>query len=780
MENGYIYTRVSTLIQVDGFSLDAQEEEIRAFAKMHGINIIGKYSDEGKSGKNAEHRPAFNQMMEDIRSKKDSIKYILVFKLSRFARNTSDTAKYLQELASYGIGLLGVKDGIDTSTATGKMIANIMGAVAEVELENIHEQTLAGRQQKARSGLWNGAQAPFGYALENKFLVVCPEEAEIVKEIFHLYVEEGQTIRYITKKLNDEGVKREQRGNTRFSVFTERTVRSILKNPVYAGKIAYGRRHTVKVEGTNNETKVVKQDDESKIILVEGVHEAIVTPEMFAKAEIRLGENVRHRKTRSDSTTVYPLTGLIRCPDCGKNIFGYTAPPRPRKNGKEGFYPRYISYRCISGRDRNGISCSLANKYYSGTKLEKEVRDVVASMVSIPEFIELVSKKVDCATDLSILKKKRESIKAEYTKYYNNLMVNEKRLAELDTSDRHYDRRVDSLNRVMDDLYEKIDDSQSRLDELDNEIAMAEKSTLTKQSIFEMLEGFSKYYDVMTPEDRKALLQAMISYIELYGEKRADGHFVKAIHFTFPVTYDGESGALFVRTNEQQDERVVFYMNILQTTDLKKYYGTEPNITKALDGVTLSIEEGEFVAIVGTSGSGKSTLLNMMGGLDTPTSGSIKVKGKELSKLKDEQLTIFRRRNIGFIFQNYNLVPVLNVYENIVLPVELDGDTVDKRFMDEVVKMLALDGKLNSMPNNLSGGQQQRVAIARALVSKPAIILADEPTGNLDSRTSSDVLGLLKVTSQKFHQTLVMITHNNEIAQLADRIIRIEDGKIAQ
>ena len=221
-------------------------------------------------------------------------------------------------------------------------------------------------------------------------------------------------------------------------------------------------------------------------------------------------------------------------------------------------------------------------------------------------------------------------------------------------------------------------------------------------------------------------------------------------------------------------------MNILQTTDLKKYYGTEPNITKALDGVTLSIEEGEFVAIVGTSGSGKSTLLNMMGGLDTPTSGSIKVKGKELSKLKDEQLTIFRRRNIGFIFQNYNLVPVLNVYENIVLPVELDGDTVDKRFMDEVVKMLALDGKLNSMPNNLSGGQQQRVAIARALVSKPAIILADEPTGNLDSKTSAEVLGLIKRTSAEFRQTVVMITHNDDIAQLADRIIRIEDGKIAQ
>ncbi len=221
-------------------------------------------------------------------------------------------------------------------------------------------------------------------------------------------------------------------------------------------------------------------------------------------------------------------------------------------------------------------------------------------------------------------------------------------------------------------------------------------------------------------------------------------------------------------------------MSILQATDLKKYYGAEPNITKALDGVTLSIEQGEFIAIVGTSGSGKSTLLNMMGGLDIPTSGSVKVKGKELAELNDEQLTIFRRRNIGFIFQNYNLVPVLNVYENIVLPVELDGDTVDKKFMVEVVRLLALENKLNNMPNNLSGGQQQRVAIARALIAKPAIVLADEPTGNLDSRTSSDVLGLLKETSSQFRQTLVMITHNNEIAQLADRIIRIEDGKIVQ
>ncbi len=221
-------------------------------------------------------------------------------------------------------------------------------------------------------------------------------------------------------------------------------------------------------------------------------------------------------------------------------------------------------------------------------------------------------------------------------------------------------------------------------------------------------------------------------------------------------------------------------MSVLQTIDLKKHYGAEPNITRALDGVNFSVDEGEFVTVVGTSGSGKSTLLHMMGGLDTPTGGTVIVQGEELAKKNDEQLTIFRRRNIGFIFQNYNLVPILNVYENIVLPVELDGDTVDQKFLDEIVHLLGLEDKLKNMPNNLSGGQQQRVAIARALITKPAIVLADEPTGNLDSKTSVEVLGLIKRTSAEFGQTVVMITHNNDVARLADRIVRIEDGRIVE
>lgn len=221
-------------------------------------------------------------------------------------------------------------------------------------------------------------------------------------------------------------------------------------------------------------------------------------------------------------------------------------------------------------------------------------------------------------------------------------------------------------------------------------------------------------------------------------------------------------------------------MPVLQTIDLKKYYQQGENVTKALDGVSLEIEAGEFVAVVGTSGSGKSTLLHMMGGLDNPTSGKVIVNGEDISKKNEEQLTVFRRRHIGFVFQSYNLVPVLNVYENIVLPVQLDGKKVDKKLLKEIVEVLGLKDKLENLPNNLSGGQQQRVSIARALLTKPEIILADEPTGNLDSRTSEDVLSLLKVTSMKFHQTVVMITHNDAIAQLADRIIRIEDGKIKE
>ena len=221
-------------------------------------------------------------------------------------------------------------------------------------------------------------------------------------------------------------------------------------------------------------------------------------------------------------------------------------------------------------------------------------------------------------------------------------------------------------------------------------------------------------------------------------------------------------------------------MELLRTENVKKYYGGDENLVRALDGISLAVEPGEFVAIVGTSGSGKSTLLHMLGGLDHPSSGKIFVDGKDITSLKEDALCVFRRRKIGFVFQSFNLVPVLNVYENIVLPIELDGNEVDTAYVSQVINVLGLNGKVNSLPRQLSGGQQQRVAIARALAAKPAILLADEPTGNLDSRTSQDVLGLLKVTGEKFGQTMVMITHNEEIAQLANRIIRIEDGRIVQ
>jgi len=239
---------------------------------------------------------------------------------------------------------------------------------------------------------------------------------------------------------------------------------------------------------------------------------------------------------------------------------------------------------------------------------------------------------------------------------------------------------------------------------------------------------------------------------------------------------------LFVPGCQQRQNRIQAHkgvaMPILTTKNLTKHYGTAPNIIRALDGVDLEVNKGEFVAVVGQSGSGKSTLLHMLGGLDTPTSGTVIVDNHELSQMKDEELTIFRRRNVGFVFQGYNLVPMLNVYENIILPIELDGNKADAPFVDKIIDMLGLGDRHNAMPNQLSGGQQQRVAIARALAAKPSIVLADEPTGNLDTKTSQDVLGALKMTASQFHQTIVLITHNEQIAQLADRVIYIEDGKI--
>ena len=336
------------------------------------------------------------------------------------------------------------------------------------------------------------------------------------------------------------------------------------------------------------------------------------------------------------------------------------------------------------------------------------------------------------------------------------------------------------------------------------DLTVSHDSKWTSEALFNLLDNAVKY----TPAGGKIAVSVVLweMYVEIkvtdtgkgISESNQDGHFrLPAVNFfemsercnispRFSMKFFGRCnisrtfGFYNDLINRQKALKGVLNMSVLQTIDLKKYYGTEPNITRALDGVNFSVEDGEFVAVVGTSGSGKSTLLHMMGGLDTPTSGTVIVRGEELAKKNDEQLTIFRRRNIGFIFQNYNLVPILNVFENIVLPVELDGDTVDQKFLDEIVHLLGLEDKLKNMPNNLSGGQQQRVAIARALITKPAIVLADEPTGNLDSKTSAEVLGLIKRTSAEFRQTVVMITHNDDIARLADRIIRIEDGKIVE
>jgi putative ABC transport system ATP-binding protein len=309
-------------------------------------------------------------------------------------------------------------------------------------------------------------------------------------------------------------------------------------------------------------------------------------------------------------------------------------------------------------------------------------------------------------------------------------------------------------------------------------LGMLKKEPLSAYDLQKLVEyrNISKWVKISTPSIYKKVIQLEEKgYISSHIEREGKMPEKSVYSLTEKGKRQFEKLMLEISCNTNLE---VFNMAILETKDLRKIYGSGENEVHALDGVSISVEEGEFVAVIGTSGSGKSTLLNMIGGLDRPTSGSVTIRGKELLKMKDEELTIFRRRNIGFVFQNYNLLPVLNVYENIVYPIEIDGGKTDTRFVKEIIHTLGLEQKLKNMPNNLSGGQQQRVAIARALATKPAIILADEPTGNLDSKTSMDVILLMQSISRQFHQTTIMITHNEEIAQMADRTIRIEDGKV--
>ncbi len=548
----YSYVRVSTAMQVDGFSLDAQRMAIQNYADYEGMEIVREYADEGFSGKNIAGREQFQQMMADIESNRDGVTFVLVFKLSRFGRNAADTLFSLQTMQDYGVNLISVEDRIDSSQETGKLLISIMSSVAEMERDNIHVQTMAGRKQKARTGGWNGGFAPYGYKLVNGKLEIEPEEAKVIEQIFKLFVETPYGANGVAKKLNDEGVKKVMRQNGTLDTFTGHFVKIVLDNPVYMGKIAFGRRKTTKIEGKRNEYRILKEKDPSQIIVSEGKHDAIVSEELWRLAEAKRAETGwKHEKADKDHE--YVLSALLRCPMCGSTMYGVCSRSKKRKDGT--LYPPYYSYTCRQLKQTTGRDCPR-RKQYSATRLENEVAEIICSLVSVDEFAETVRELVSKEVDVNELRNRVETLKKTLRQLEGRQRTIEKQIDTLDYDSPVVDKMAESLNRRLTDTFEDIAECEYSIVETEKRILNVQREKAAQDGVYKVLSMFDAVYDELTDIEKKGLMQALIDHIEIYPEKQKDGHFIKTIHFNFPINYKGEEIWSFSPPNQTTDETV--------------------------------------------------------------------------------------------------------------------------------------------------------------------------------------------------------------------------------
>ena len=525
----YIYTRVSTAMQVDGFSLDAQREEIKRFAELKRIDIVGEYCDEGKSGKNTKNRTEFNRMLTDIKRKKDDVRYVLVFKLSRFARNAADTLENLRAMQNCDVDLLCTEDGLDSSSTSGKLMISIMSAFAEMELENIHTQTMAGRRQKAKEGKWNGGFAPYGYKLVDGLLTIVEDEAKTVKYIFELFTSTPLGANGVAKRLNAEGIIKNERPNGKHTVFTGDFIKKTIDNPVYMGKIAYGRRKTEKVRGEDGRTHIVKETDESNIIISEGVHEAIVSEEVWKDAqEKRIRTGVKKEKLEKEHE--YILSGLLRCPNCGKPMYGIPS----RKKRKDGTpYPVSYAYKCRQSKNLTGLDCTF-NKQFNCREIDAEVSMAISMCFFTPDVIERIRAEMNREYDVSELEVKLETVR----KKQKVLIARKKKCEEardnLDPLDNNYDMKFDSFIASLDKIFDELREVEKVIDSIERKIRNAHNSKKTKEDAIQLLLEFGQAYPTLPEADQKKIANVLIDSIEIFPTKRAFG-YLKTIHFSFPV-----------------------------------------------------------------------------------------------------------------------------------------------------------------------------------------------------------------------------------------------------
>ena len=525
-------------MQVDGYSLDAQRDRMVKFAEYQNMEVVREYCDAGKSGKSISGRPEFQKMMDDVSYGTDGVDYILVFKLSRFGRNAADVLNSLQFIQDYGVNLICVEDGIDSSKDSGKLTITVLSAVAEIERENILIQTMEGRKQKAREGKWNGGVPPYGYLLdkENDTIVVDPESADIVKQIYKMYVTDDMTLADIAGYLNDHGYKKKKYRSHDLDYYNVNFIRNILENPVYIGKIAYGRTKTEKIKGTRDEYRRIRSDDS---LIAEGLHEAIIDDELWAGAQIKNDKVANRRMKKHSLDHEHLLSGLIKCPVCGGSITGTAAKRKRRKTG-EIYYDFY--YRCHN-RDRleDGGLCPFKASFREET-LDQEVFETIKNFVASEGCHKEFMKHLDDTVDVTALEVEKSQLQGQLkqvTGAKDNLLA---RMDLLDINDKHYERKSEDMNTRLTNLYDKMGNIEESLRVVNRRIAQVRQKNLSSKDVYKALLNFEKLYNEMSDLEKKEFYQNFIEEIQVHQDRGRSDRMVKSISFKFPLYYNGNVG----------------------------------------------------------------------------------------------------------------------------------------------------------------------------------------------------------------------------------------------
>ena len=573
----YIYTRVSTAMQIDGYSLDAQKARMKAYADFNDYQIVGEYEDAGKSGKSIEGRASFCKMMEDIKSGKDGVAYVLVFKLSRFGRNAADVLSTLQVMQDFGVNLICVEDGIDSSKDAGKLMISVLSAVAEIERENIRVQTMEGRIQKAREGRWNGGFAPYGYHLIDGVLQINEDEAPAIRTIFEQYVNTDTGANGLSKYLETHGFQKLARQNGTSPLFSATLIRAILKNPVYCGKIAFGRRKLEKIHGTRNEYHQVPQEN---YLLVDGLHKGIVSEELWNAAQVKLlAQSKRYEPVnRSKTEQAHLLSALVKCPVCGAGMYSNKCTKR-KKDGTP--YKSFSYYSCKHRKMQRGQKCDF-NKQIQEEVLDNAVVEVIIKLVSNPKFAAMMQEKINSKVDTTAIEQEIAAAEKMLRQYYSVKSKITEEIDTLDPDDRHYIIRKSDLDERLYRMYDKIEEAENNLMDARAKKQAIEADKITGDNIYKVLICFEKLYNVMNPLERKKLMEHLISEIQIYPERQPNGQWLKSIKFRLPIVekdvdlcLDNESHiecviALSKGEIDSKKVRVEFSLEGMDTSGLQK------------------------------------------------------------------------------------------------------------------------------------------------------------------------------------------------------------------